>query len=116
MALTMNLDPDKVELLMRLALLDDATNVNERMGALKAEVTVMDDEEVDICLDLDLWPEDKLSPSVEALAKMLWLDIEWTATASGFPFAWPALGSMTNKTPDYLKMVLDAHKTQKPKG
>ncbi|WP_243613411.1 hypothetical protein [Shimia aestuarii] len=116
MALVMNLDPSKVELLMRLALLDDAANVNERMGALTAEIYVLDDEEVDICLDVNLWPESKGSPSVEALAKMLWLNVEWTASDSNPLFAWPEIGSLTQKAPEYFKMVLDAHRSQKPKN
>ena len=43
MALTMNMDSAKAELLLRAALLDDASNVAERLAALSAEISVDDD-------------------------------------------------------------------------
>lgn len=116
MALKMEMDAQKVELLVRTALLDDAENINERFAALLADINVLDDEEVWITLDSDLWPEDKLSPQVDALAKMLWMEIEWAGTTGTFPFAWPGLGEHTNDTIDYFKMVLDAYGGQKPDG
>jgi hypothetical protein len=115
MALTMDMDATKVELLVRTALLDDAANVNERLGALLAEINVHDDESVWVTLDMDLWPEDKLSPAVEEIAKMLWLEIEWEATEGTFPFAWPGVGEHAANTVEYLKLVLDAYGGQKPK-
>lgn len=114
MALTMDMDSKKAELLLRAALLDDATNVAERLAALSADISVDDDGEASISLDMDLWPEDKASPEAEAIAKMLWLEIEWSSTAGTFPFAWPGLGEHSDKTTSYFKMVLDAYGGQKP--
>lgn len=48
-----------IVLLMRSALLDDARNVSERLGALLAEITVDEDNDVSISLDEDLWPDHK---------------------------------------------------------
>lgn len=114
MALTMNMDAKKAELLLRAALLDDATNVSERLGALSADISVDDDGDAWIALDMDLWPEDKDSPEAEAIAKMLWLEIDWSSTAGTFPFAWPGIGDHADKTSTYFKMVLDAYGGQKP--
>jgi hypothetical protein len=113
-ALTMDLDSKKAELLLRAALLDDASNVAERLAALSADIRVDDDGEAWITLDMDLWPEDKASPEAEAIAKMLWLEIDWSCSVGTFPFAWPGLGEHSNKTATYLKLVLDAYGGQKP--
>ncbi|KQB95533.1 hypothetical protein AL073_14960 [Loktanella sp. 1ANDIMAR09] len=114
MALTMNMDSAKAELLLRAALLEDASNVAERLAALSAEISVDDDGEAWISLDMDLWPEGKDSPEAEAIGKMLWLEIEWSSTSGTFPFAWPGLGEHVDKTKDYFRMVLDAYGGQKP--
>jgi len=114
MALTMDMDSTKAELLLRAALLDDASNVAERLAALSADINVDDDGDAWITLDMDLWPENKGSPEVEAIAEMLWLEIEWSPTAGTFPFAWPALGEYSDKTTTYFKMVLDAYGGQEP--
>lgn len=114
MALTMNMNSTKAELLLRAALLDDATNVAERLAALSADISVDDDGYAWITLDMDLWPEDKESPEAETIAKMLWLEIEWSSSDGTFPFAWPALGEHSDKTATYFKMVLDAYGGQKP--
>lgn len=113
MALTMDLDSNKVELLLRAALLDDASNVAERLAALSADINVDDDGDAWITLDMDLWPEDKDSPEVVTIAKMLWLEIEWSSAVGTFPFDWPALGEQSDKTTTYFKMVLDAYGGQK---
>lgn len=114
MALTMDMDSKKAELLLRAALLDDATNVSERLAALSADISVDDDGDAWITLDMDLWPEDKDSPEAEAIAKMLWLEIDWSSTTGTFPFAWPGIGEHTDKTTKYFRMVLDAYGGQKP--
>lgn len=116
MTLTMGMDAKKVELLLRTALLDDATNMNERLAALLAEISVHDDESAWITLDMDLWPEDKVSPAVEEIAKMLWLEIEWETTEGTSPFAWPGIGDHAGSTTEYLRLVLGAYGAQKPKG
>jgi len=114
MALTMDMDSNRAELLLRAALLDDASNVGERLAALSAEIRVSDDGDAWISLDMDLWPEDKNAPEAETIAKMLWLEIDWSVSAGTFPFAWPGLGEHSDKTANYFKMVLDAYGGQKP--
>lgn len=114
MALTMDMDAQKAELLLRAALLDDASNVGERLGALSADIKVDDDGDAWISLDMDLWPEDKEAPETEAIAKMLWLEIDWSMTTGTLPFAWPGIGEYADKTTTYFKMVLDAYGGQKP--
>ena len=112
MNLTMDMDAKKVELLLRAALLDDATNINEKFAALLADIHVDDDEMAWITLDMELWPEDKESPEVEAIAKMLLFDIEWVGTEGTSPFAWPGIGAHADKATEYFKMVLDAYREQ----
>ncbi|SFA86612.1 hypothetical protein SAMN05421688_1298 [Poseidonocella pacifica] len=114
MALTMDMDAKKAELLLRAALLDDASNVEERFAALSAEINVDDDGDAWIALDMDLWPEDKEAREAEAIAKMLWLEIDWSMTSGTFPFAWPGIGAHTDKTTAYFKMVLEAYGRQSP--
>lgn len=116
MHLTMGLNAEKVELLLRSALLDDATNANERFGALLAEITVDDDGEAFIALDLDLWPEHKASPEAEAIADMLMLDIDWAATSGTSPFAWPGMGEHVDSTTKYFELVLKAYREQRSVG
>lgn len=99
---------EKVVLLMRGALLDDASTVNERFAAITAEISV-DEDVISVTLDEDLWPDGKEPTQAIAIAKMLWLEIEWNATVGTFPFAWPGLGDVTNSTTEYFQMVLDAH-------
>ncbi|MEW7006744.1 hypothetical protein [Lentilitoribacter sp. EG35] len=114
MVLKMELNAKKAELLLRSALLDDANNISERFGALLADISVDEnDGESYIALDEDLWPEGKLSPQAEAIAKALGLEIEWEGTGNTFPFAWPAIGEHTNKTTEYYELVLDAYRNQK---
>lgn len=114
MALSMNMDAKKAVLLLRAALLDDASNINERFAALLAEISVDDDGDAWITLDADLWPEHKDSPEAEAIAEMLWLEIDWSITEGTFPFAWPGIGEHADKATKYFQMVLDAYGGQKP--
>lgn len=114
MALTMDMDSAKAELLLRAALMDNASNVAERLAALSADISVDDECEAWISLDIDLWPEDKDSPEAEAIGKMLWVEIDWSSKSGTFPFAWPGLGEHIDKTKDYFKMVLDAYGGQEP--
>ena len=116
MALSMGMDAKKAELLLRAALLDDAANVNERLAALSADINVDDDGDAWIALDMDLWPEEKESPEAKAIAKMLWIEIDWTSTTGTSPFAWPGIGEHTDKTTKYFAMVLNAYSGQKPVG
>lgn len=54
MALTIDLHSKKAELLLRAALLDDGSSVEERRAALSADIKVDDDAEAWIALNKDL--------------------------------------------------------------
>lgn len=103
MALAMDMDAQKAELCYERRFLDDASNVGERLGALSADIKVDDDGDAWISLDMDLWPEIKEAPEAEAIAKMLWLEIDWSMTSGTFPFAWPGIGEHAEKQQRTLK-------------
>lgn len=105
----LDLNEEKIILLMRSALLDDATNISERLGALQAEISVDDENDVWIALEEDLWPDDKDSKEVLAVAKLLGVEVEFETIWSSIPFAWPGLGELTSSTSEYTKMMLDAY-------
>ena len=105
----LDLSERNIVLLMRSALLDDATNISERLGALLAEITVDEDNDVWISLEEDLWPEDKEPTQAIKVAAQLGIEIELETTWSKIPFHWPALGEQTSRTSDYLQMLLDAY-------
>jgi hypothetical protein len=103
------LDARKVELLIRGALLDDAVNAGERLGALLADVNLDDDGDVSVCLDAELWPEDKTASQAVAVAELLSIDLEQTVTDMTAPFHWPALASETTSMVEYVSVLLDAY-------
>ncbi|MCQ1573484.1 hypothetical protein NFO65_22415 [Neorhizobium galegae] len=105
----LDLDEEKITLLMRSALLDDATNVSEKLGALLAEISVDDENDVFIALEVDLWPEDKEPVQALAVSKLLGLETDFVSSWSTIPFAWPGLGEMTLSTSEYTQMMLDAY-------
>ncbi|WFU90725.1 hypothetical protein QA644_32915 (plasmid) [Rhizobium sp. CC1099] len=94
---------------MRGALLDDATNVSEKLGALLAKISVDDENDVLIALEVDLWPEDKEPVQALAVSKLLGLETEFVSSWSTIPFAWPGLGELTSNTSEYTQMMLDAY-------
>lgn len=105
----LDLNEDKVVLLIRSALLDDATNISEKLGALRAEIRVHDDNGVWIRLEEDLWPEDKDPAQALAVAELLGLEVEVETIWSAIPFAWPGLGEITSSTSEYTRIMLDAY-------
>jgi hypothetical protein len=104
-----DLNEEKIVLLIRSALLDDATNISEKLGALQAEIGVVDEDSVWISLEEDLWPEDKDPVQAIVVAKQLGLEVELETMWSTIPFAWPGLGEMTSSTSEYTQMMLDAY-------
>lgn len=104
----LDLNEEKIVLLIRSALLDDATNISERLGALQAEISV-DDEDVWIALEEDLWPEDKTPVQALAVAKLLGLETDFVSSWSTIPFAWPSLGEIASSTSEYTQMMLGAY-------
>jgi hypothetical protein len=105
----LDMTDDKIVLLMRSALLDDATNISEKLAALQAEIGVDDEGELWIALEVDLWPERKDPVQALAVAKLLGLEVELVSSISTIPFAWPDLGTIASSTSEYTRMMLDAY-------
>ena len=110
--LTLHLNEETVSMLIRCALLEDAASVNERLGAIRAEISLIDGEEVWITFDELLWPEDKEPKAALAVAAKLGLEVEQELRLFAEPFAWPDLGNMTSKTEEFTAMLLKAYEEQ----
>lgn len=111
--LKLELDAEKITLLIRSALVEDALNANERLGALFADITVHEDHDVWITFDEDLWPEHKEPVSALAVAALLGVSVEQEMCLRKLPFAWPELGEHTSSTAEYTKMMLEAYASQR---
>ncbi|MDA7425006.1 hypothetical protein [Thalassococcus lentus] len=109
--LTLHLNEETVSTLIRCALLEDAASVNERLGAMRAEISLLDGEEVWITFD-EMWPEDKEPTSALAVAKKLGLEVEQEVSFSTGPFAWSDLGHMTSDTADFTEALLKAYESR----
>ncbi|MBW9114569.1 hypothetical protein JNB88_13030 [Rhizobium cauense] len=105
----LDLNEEKIILLIRSALLEDATNISEKLGALRAEINVDDENDVCIALEEDLWPQDKEPIKALIVAAQLGLEVEFESMWSTIPFAWPGLGEGTASTSEYTQMMLDAY-------
>lgn len=105
----LDLNSEKIILLIRSALIEEATNLSERLGALHAEISVDEDNDVWIILDIDLWPEDKDTAQALVVAELLGIQIDVACTQFTIPFAWPGLGEVTSSTSEYTRMMLDAY-------
>jgi len=107
---TLNLNEQKIELLLRMALLDDASNPGERMGALLAEVSVDADNDAFIALDIDFWPEDKEPKQAAKVAEMLGIELDLAISSGRPPFHWPGLAHHTETTVAYVEALLAAYR------
>lgn len=107
--LKLELNKKNISLLIRSALLDDATNTSERLAALLVDISVDEDNDVWITFDEDLWPEDKEPIQALAVAELLGIEVNQEITSMTSPFAWPGLGEMTSSTREYTEMLLDAY-------
>ncbi|MBY3397367.1 hypothetical protein HFN88_32550 [Rhizobium laguerreae] len=105
----LDLNAEKITLLIRSALLDDATNISEKLGALHAEITVDDDNGVWVSLEENLWPHDKEPVQALVVAAQLGLGVELEKMWSSIPFHWPGLGELTASTSEYTQMMLEAY-------
>ena len=112
MKLEIDLTDDKLAMLLRSALLDDAKNVGQRMASLKAEIYV-DDDEASIILDEDLWEDVFSVPTVDRVAGQLGLEVEWVGSFGGSDFAWPGMAQHFKSTSDYLAVLMEAYHGQK---
>ena len=86
-----------------------AATVNERLGAMRAEISLIDKEEVWITFDEMLWLEDKEPTSALAVAAKLGFEVEQEISLLSEPFAWPELGSMTADTAEFMTALLKAY-------
>ncbi len=111
--LKLALNPDKITLLIRSALVEDASNASERLGALFADINVHEDNDVWITFDEDLWPEQKEPVSALAVAALLGVSLEQELCLRELPFAWPGLGEHTSSTVEYTEMMLKAYASQR---
>lgn len=107
--LKLELNEKNISLLIRSALLEDATNTSERLAALSAEINIDEDNDVWISFDEDLWPEDKEPVQALAVAALLGIEIDQAITCTTAPFAWPSLGEFTSSTLEYTQMLLNAY-------
>lgn len=107
--LKLELNEENISKLVRCALLEEAANTNERLGAMLARISLIDNEVVYITFDEDLWPEDKEPIQALAVAELLGLEVEQEISLFTAPFAWPELGELTSSTHEYTKMLLDAY-------
>lgn len=111
--LKLKLDAEKITLLIRSALVEDASNTSERLGALFADINVHEDNDVWITFDEDLWPEHKEPVSALAVAALLGISVEQEICLREFPFAWPGLGEHTSSTVEYTEIMLKAYASQR---
>ncbi len=111
--LKLELDAEKVTLLIRSALVEDASNVSERLGALFADIFVHDDNDVCITFDDDLWPEHKEPVSALAVAAQFGINVDLELCLRELPFAWPGLGEHIKSTVEYTEMMLNAYASQR---
>ncbi|NEK12968.1 hypothetical protein ELH02_34930 [Rhizobium ruizarguesonis] len=105
----LELNEEKITLLIRSALLDDATNISEKLGAIQAQISVDDEHDVWIALEENLWPHDKEPVQTLIVAAQLGLEVELESIWSTIPFAWPGLGELTSSTSEFTQMMLDAY-------
>lgn len=87
--LKLELDAKKITLLTRSALVENATNASERLGALYAGIEVDEDNDVWITFDEDLWPDEKEPVSALVVAGLLGIEVEESLCLRDLPFAWP---------------------------
>lgn len=111
--LKLELDPEKITLLIRSALVEDASNASERLGALFSDINVYNSNDVWITFDEDLWPEHKEPASALAVAALLGISVEQEICLRELPFAWPGLGEHTSSTVKYTELMLKAYASQR---
>jgi len=111
-SLKLELNEANISLLIRSALIEDATNASERLGAILAEITVDDGNDAEVAFDEDLWPADKEPVQALAVAELLGVELHQAMMWRPVPFAWPGLGEYTSSTLEYTQMMLDAYARQ----
>lgn len=105
----LKLDEKNVTLLIRCALLDDATNAGERLGALLADITFDEEIGVWVTFETNYWPEAKEPVQARAVAKALGVGFEEELMLDEPIFAWPGIGNATQTALDYTVAMLRAY-------
>lgn len=108
----LDLNKEQVTHLVRAALFEDAANASERMGASLAEISVGDDLDVVVSFEDHYWPEEKEPFAAIELAALLGIEIDLEVHWSDPLFAWPGLGTRTQSTAEYTRMMLDAYRSK----
>lgn len=111
----LDLNSEKITLLIRTALIEDATNTKERLGAQLAEITVDDENDVWLAFDMHFWPEGKEAETALAVAKLLGIEVFEEMRFSPPVFDWPNLSEHASGTVEYTQMLLDAYAQYAPK-
>ncbi|WP_407492360.1 hypothetical protein [Pseudooceanicola sp. MF1-13] len=106
----LEINEDSVALLIRTALLEEAANTSERLGALCAEITCFDDDSVIVGLDEDLWPEEKVPVIAKEVARSLSLELDFEVMMFKAPFAWPDLGKYAASAAEYTTLMTAAYR------
>lgn len=107
----LDLSKDQVTHLIRAALFEDAANASERMGAGLAKIWVDDDLDVVVSFEDHYWPEEKEPTAAIDVAAVLGIELELEVMWSDPLFAWPGLGTVTQSTAEYTRMMLDAYRS-----
>lgn len=108
--LRLDLNKDQVEHLIRCALFEDATNASERIGASLAEIHVDEDLDVFLSFEDHYWPEEKEPHSARDVAALLGVEVSEEVMWTDPLFAWPGLGTVTQSTAEYTRLMLDAYR------
>lgn len=110
--LRLELNEENVILLIRSALIDDAANAGERLGALLAEISFDDEFGVWVTFETDYWPEQKEAFQARAVAKALGVSFDQDIVLCEPPFAWPGIAEFSANTLEYTESMLGAYKEQ----
>lgn len=108
-SLKFELDAGKIELLIRSALFDDATNAGEQLGAVLAEISVDSENDVWISFESNYWPEEKEPTQALAVAETLGIEVHQELMLVPPPFACPEIAEYASSTLEYTKLMLRAY-------
>ncbi|WP_270725882.1 hypothetical protein [Shimia sp. Alg240-R146] len=105
----LELDEEKVTALIRSALMDDANNFAERLGAQLARVSVDEENDVWITFETHYWPEEKQPVQAMAVAEALGLSLDCDMVFNDPLFAWPGIAEFSSNTLEYTKSMMAAY-------
>ncbi len=103
-----DLTNEEIELVVRVALLDDAKNIGERFAVLLADIDIDEDGDAWVTLDPNLWRKEKVSPQAMVVAGILGIELELDLADVTQLRKWPSLAEEANSTMDYVSVLLAA--------